>query len=70
MSTKYAKARDVAFQWRAEHRKVRQENRSLRKVYETAKALSHAIASGGEFDSELDALRDSLAGAVFAVEQP
>ena len=43
MSTKYAKARDVAYQWRAEHRKTKAENRSLRHVYKEAVKLLQAI---------------------------
>ena len=36
MTTKYAKAKDTAFQWRAEYRKVKAENRSLRRVLSAA----------------------------------
>lgn len=43
MSTKYAKARDVAYQWRAEQRKVARENKALRDVYFAARALLQAI---------------------------
>ncbi len=36
MTTKYAKAKDTAYQWRAEYRKVKEENRSLRRVLAAA----------------------------------
>ena len=36
MTTKYAKAKDTAFQWRSEYRKVKEENRSLRRVMTAA----------------------------------
>lgn len=32
MTTKYAKAKDTAYQWRAEYRKVKEENKSLRRA--------------------------------------
>jgi hypothetical protein len=38
MTTKYAKAKDTAFQWRAEYRKVKEENKSLRRVLSAALA--------------------------------
>lgn len=73
MSTKYAKARDVAFQWRAEHRKLARENKSLRHVYVAAKALLEAIES---LPLDVDAadrrltLKDACRNAVFAMDTP
>lgn len=68
MSTKYAKARDVAFQWRAEHRKVRQENRSLRKVYNAARILELSLVNHEPHLQALAKLRQALNAAVFAVD--
>lgn len=39
MSTKYAKARDVAGQWRSEYRKQKRENATLRRALVAAQAL-------------------------------
>ena len=71
MSTKYAKARDVAYQWRAEHRKLARENKSLRRVYVAAKDLLEAIET---LPLDVDAadrrfaLKDACRNAVFALE--
>ena len=43
MSTKYAKARDVAYQWRSECRKLQRENQSLRQVLKSSKLLLHTL---------------------------
>lgn len=64
MTTKYAKARDIAGQWRSEHQKVKRENASLRRVYTEAKKLVDAMPR----DEKTFALRDALRNAVFAVE--
>lgn len=70
MATKYARARDTAFQWRSEYAKLKKENRSLRSVYKHAKAMSEHLA-GGDGTKSLDqlarSLRDALKNAVFAV---
>lgn len=42
MTTKYAKAKNTAFQWRAEYLKVKEENRSLRHVLSAALAYIDA----------------------------
>jgi len=63
MSTKYAAARDVAFQWRAEYRKVQRENKSLRRVYDEAKVLLDKLPR----DEKTAGLRDAVRNAVFAV---
>ena len=64
MSTKYAKARDIAGQWRSEYQKVKRENASLRRVYAEAKKLADAMPR----DEQTFALRDALRNAEFAVE--
>lgn len=69
MTTKYAAARDVAYQWRAEHRKTQRENKSLRRVYFAARALLERLPKD-EYTADL---RDAMRNAVFAVahgEQP
>lgn len=43
MTTKYAKAKDTAYQWRAEYRKVKEENKTLRRVL--AAALKYVAAT-------------------------
>lgn len=63
MPTKYARARDVAFQWRAEFAKVRRENRSLRKVYVEVARLLPSLPN----DETTAALRNAVKNAVFAV---
>ncbi len=71
MSTKYAKARGIAYLWRAEHAKLKRENKSLRNVYATAKALLEVIATIPLDVAAADArfqLRDACRNAVFAVE--
>lgn len=65
MATKYAKARDVAGQWRSEFRKVRRENRSLRAVYVEAKALLEAVGVAAHI-AATKRLREALDAAVFA----
>lgn len=70
MTTKFAKARDTAFQWRSEYRKAKAENRSLRQVYKHAKALSdHLEGDAGpkSLDDLQRALRSSLLNARFMV---
>jgi len=44
VTTKYAKARDVAGQWKSELRKAQRENRSLRKVHAAARELLAVLA--------------------------
>lgn len=63
MATKYAAARDVAYQWRAEYRKVKRENKSLRRVYEEARLLLDKLPR----DETTAGLRDALRNAVFSV---
>lgn len=63
VTTKYAAARDVAFQWRAEYRKVRRENGTLRRVYKEACALLEKLPR----DETTSGLRDAVRNAVFAV---
>lgn len=62
MTTKYAAARDVAGQWRSEFRKVKAENKSLRRVYTEAKALIEKLPK----DETTFDLRDAVRNAVFA----
>lgn len=79
MSTKYAKARDVAGQWKSELRKAQRENRSLRKVYAAARDLVDEIAVHSMLTNEelpyslrfaaVD-LRNALRKAVFAEPTP
>jgi hypothetical protein len=75
MTTKYAKARDVAGQWKSELRKVQRENRSLRRVYAAARDLHDEIALHTQLtgqrppDMVLAAardLKDALRNAMFA----
>lgn len=77
MSTKYAKARDVAYQWRTECRKVKQENKSLRKVFEASRQLTAflkttqvrlPIADAIAFDELVNRLEAVQRSAVFAVD--
>lgn len=63
MTTKYAAARDVAYQWRAEYRKAKRENKSLRRVYDEARALLDKMPR----DETTAPLRDAVRNAVFAV---
>ena len=63
MTTKYAAARDVAFQWRSEYRKLQRENKSLRRVYAEARALVDKMPR----DEVTADLRDAVRNAVFAV---
>jgi hypothetical protein len=67
MGTKYAQARDTAYQWRSELRKVSREIKSLRKVYDAARALTRKIAAGADHTEALMDLREALDRAVFAV---
>jgi hypothetical protein len=67
VSTKYAKARDTAGQWKSELRKAQRENRSLRKVYAAAKDVLNILdVTGVGCINEAVALRDALRNAVFA----
>ena len=75
MTTKYAKARDVAGQWKSELRKAQRENRSLRKVYAAARDLLDEMALFGHLTStNLPAdvaaaardLKSAMRNAVFA----
>ena len=70
MATKYAKARNVAFEWRSEYKTVKRENTSLRRVFLHARALSDHL-SGKPSTKTLEqlhkALKDSMRNAVFAV---
>ena len=78
MVTKYAKARDVAGQWKSELRKAQRENRSLRKVYAAARDLLDEIGVHTMLTNEalpyslrlaaVD-LRNALRNAVFAEPQ-
>ena len=43
MSTKYAKARDAAGQWRQEYRKQKGENASLRRILAASLALCEVL---------------------------
>lgn len=63
MTTKYAAARDVAYQWRAEFRKTKRENQSLRRVYREAAALLEKLPR----DETTFNLRDAVRNAVFVV---
>ena len=45
MSTKYAKARDAAGQWKQEYRKQKEENTSLRKILRASLALCEVLDS-------------------------
>lgn len=63
MASKYAAARDVAYQWRAEYRKVKRENKSLRRVYDEARSLLDKLPR----DETTAGLRDALRNAVFSV---
>lgn len=73
MTSKYAAARDVAFQWRAEHRKVKRENESLRRVYAAAMSLIAEIEDMPmpvpAAECRLD-LKQACRNAVFAVTPP
>lgn len=79
MTTKYAKARDVAGQWKSELRKVQRENRSLRKVYDKALALLeemayHKLVTGTELGNNYISLaardlRSVMRAALFAQPQ-
>lgn len=62
MASKYAVARDVAYQWRAEYRKAKRENKSLRRVYAEARALLDKLPR----DETTAGLRDAVRNAVFA----
>jgi hypothetical protein len=75
VSTKYAKARDVAGQWKSELRKVQRENRSLRKVYAAANLLLDELAIHRQHTGSAEpiyvmqaakALRTVMRSAVFA----
>jgi hypothetical protein len=75
MTTKYAKARDIAGQWKSELRKAQRENRSLRRVYSAARDLNDEIALHAQLtgtkppEAIADAwrsLKDALRNAVFA----
>ena len=73
MSSKYAKARDTAYQWRAEYRKAQTENRSLRSVLRHAQALSDHLEGdvGPKTLEQLQrALRSALLNARFVVGGP
>jgi len=63
MATKYAAARDVAYQWRAEYRKAKSENKSLRRVYQEARALLKRLPT----DETTSGLRDAVRNAVLFV---
>lgn len=63
MATKYAAARDVAYQWRAEYRKTKRENKSLRRVYEEARVLCERLPK----DETTSGLRDAVRNAVLFV---
>lgn len=75
MSTKYAKARDVAGQWKSELRKAQRENRSLRRVYAAAldlhdELMLHAVLTRidlpGDIAKAARALKGTMRNAVFA----
>ena len=75
MTTKYAKARDTAGQWKSELRKAQRENRSLRKVYAAARDLYeelgvHALLTDEPLPFSIKSaaydLKVALRNAVFA----
>lgn len=69
MTTKYAKARDTAGQWKSELRKVQRENRSLRKVHAAARELLAVLSCFTQPEGvclRAKALRMRLDTAVFA----
>ena len=71
MTTKYAKAKDTALQWRAEYRKVKEENKTLRRVlvaalkYIAGTAIPHTASAEAALRASLV---ESTKRAVLAIE--